>query len=294
MLRGSFVALITPFTKKGRVDQKRLAELVAWQIAEGSDGIVCCGSTGEGASLSTAERKVVAEVCVEAAAGRPVLVGTGTSDTRQTVINTEKAQAAGAQGCLVVTPYYTKPSQRGCIAHFREVAAVGLPVVVYNNPGRSIVRLGWKTAEELAGMTGIVGWKESSDQVAFVKQIAESTNLSVLAGDDDQTLPMIRAGAVGSISVAANAVPRAWKRMVSAALERRWDEADDLDERLACLYKTLFVESNPQGIKWLLSRMGRCGEALRLPLLPPERTTQELIWKGLIGAFLPQYQKVSN
>jgi len=273
MFRGSFVALITPFTTQNKIDQKALESLVEWQIAEGTDGIVCCGSTGEGSVLNRAERKRVASICVKVAAGRiPILVGTGTCDTRQSIQYTEDALNIGASGCLVITPYYNKPTQQGCLAHFAEVAKVGLPVIVYHNPPRTCIRLTLETLQALSQIPGIVALKDSNRDLDLIRQ----SPLPVFSGDDDITYEILQAGGVGAISVIGNVIPRGWKQMISSS------KGKQLAERYLPLCKAHFIETNPQCVKYVVSQMGRCQPILRLPLLLPTQETRKALIQTLV------------
>ena len=169
---GSIVALVTPFTSNGRIDRKSLESLVEWHIAEKTDGIVCSGTTGEACSLSRIERKRVAEICVKASAGRiPIIVGTGTPDTRETIRLTEDASKLGASGCLVVTPYYNKPSQKGCLEHFRQVAKVGFPIIAYHNPGRAVFRFTRESLCELVKIDKVVALKDSGRDFELIQDL---------------------------------------------------------------------------------------------------------------------------
>ncbi|MBX7067033.1 MAG: 4-hydroxy-tetrahydrodipicolinate synthase [Parachlamydiales bacterium] len=285
---GSYVALLTPFDLKGRVDRKAIEKLVEWHIAEKTDGIVCSATTGEGATLSENERKKIEEICIKTAAGRiPIIAATGTNDTRASVRYTETALKLGAKGCLAVTPYYNKPSNQGCLLHFAEIAKVGLPVIVYHNPPRAVVRLTVETVEALGKIPNIVGFKDSSHDLEFVRKIVP--HIAVLSGDDDVTFDILKAGGVGAIATVANLVPRGWNRMVKACLEGRWEEAKALSDRYLPLIKTIFLETNPQCHKFALSWLGRCKPVLRLPMiLPPEKTKAE-IKKAILRLCLPQF-----
>lgn len=279
--RGSFVPLITPFDRKLRIDRKALEKLVEWHIAEGTDGIVCSATTGEGPVLSDADRKTVAEICVKTAARRiPIIVATGINDTRQSIKHTEKAQSIGADGCLVVTPYYNRPTQRGCFLHFEAIAKVGLPVIVYHNPPRTAIRLLAETVIEMAQIPNIVAIKESSHDLDLVRKIQPF--LPVFSGDDDMTLSTLREGGVGSISVTANLFPRSWKQMIDCCLERRWERGNLLFERFSPVFQALFLETNPQCVKFALSWMGRCQPFLRLPLILPNPSTQMKIKRSIL------------
>lgn len=285
--RGSFVALVTPFDAKGRLDRKTLASLVEWHIAQGTDGIVCCATTGESPALNEKERKAIAEICIQVAQGRiPVIVSTGVSDTKTSIRYTEMAQKIGAQGCLVVTPYYNKPSQQGCILHFSEVGKVGLPVVVYHNPPRAVVRLTLETILELSDLPHIVAIKESSHDLDLVRKIA--SKIDVLSGDDDLTFSILQAGGVGTISTVANIIPHGWKQMVSLCLQNKWEEGKFLTEKYLPLIKAIFLETNPQGTKFALSCLGKCHPQLRLPMVTPPLEVQNEIKKQLLRLALPE------
>lgn len=291
-MRGSYVALITPFDRKGRLDTKSLERLVEWQIAEGTDGIVCAGTTGESPTLSVADRKKLAAVCIQIAAKRiPIIVGTGTNDTRQSVRLTEQAQKLGAQGCMAVTPYYNKPTQKGCLLHFQEIAKVGLPVIIYHNPPRAVVRLTVETVIELSRIPNIAAFKDSSHDAEFVRKI--SPYIPVFAGDDDYTLEVIKEGAIGAISPAANFIPRGWKRYVQLCLEGKWDLAARLAQNYNALCKAIYRETNPQCIKFALSWLGRCKPIFRLPMILPTEASQQEVKKALLRLALPHFESVS-
>lgn len=278
--RGSYVPLITPFDRKGRLDQKTLEKLVEWHISQGTDGIVCSATTGEGPCLSDGERKKIASTCIQIVAGRiPVIVSTGVSDTKTSVRYTEMAQKLGANGCLVVTPYYNKPSQQGCLLHFKEVAKVGLPVILYHNPGRAVVRLTAETIIELSQIPDIVAIKESSHDLELVRKIIKF--IPVFSGDDDITFDIMREGGIGSIAVSANVIPYGWKRMISYCLQGEWEKGHALSQRYLPLGKAMFLETNPQGVKFALSWLGRCHAALRLPMILPTAATQQEIKKEI-------------
>jgi 4-hydroxy-tetrahydrodipicolinate synthase len=285
---GSFVALITPFDRKGRLDRKTVEQLVEWHIAEGTDGIVCSATTGEGPALSASEKKAIAEICIRTAAGRiPILVATGTSDTRSSVLNTERAQNLGASGCLVVTPYYNKPTQRGNILHYTEIGKVGLPAIVYHNPPRAVTRLTFETIVELSQIPNIVGIKDSNRDLELVRKIHKL--IPVYAGDDDVTFDILRAGGIGAIGVITNLIPRGWKKMVQLCLQGEWDQAQRLSQKYAPLLKAIFSEVNPQGIKFALSWIKKCQPVLRLPMMLPVEVNQLAMKKEILRLALPQF-----
>lgn len=288
MFAGAYTALVTPFTAAGKLDLPRLRDLVEWQIAEGIDGLVPVGTTGESPTLDYDEHiRVIAET-VSAARGRvPVIAGTGSNCTKEALDLTRRARDVGANATLQVTPYYNKPTQAGLIAHFTAVADLGLPVMLYNVPGRTACEISVRTIAQLARHPKIVAIKEAGGSVERVSRIREACSIEVLSGDDALTLPMMEAGAIGVVSVASNVIPRAVAELVRAANAGRWDEARALHERWLPLFKDLFLETNPQPVKAALALMGRIEDSLRLPLLPMsavprERLTATLRELGLI------------
>lgn len=291
--RGSYVPIITPFDMKGRVDYRNLEELIDWHISQGTDGIVCSATTGEGPSLSEHERKRVAETCIRHAKGRvPVIVSTGINDTNASIRYTMSALKLGADGCLVVTPYYNKPTQRGCILHFTEIAKVGLPVILYHNPPRTAVRLSAETILELSQIPNIVAIKESSHDLELVRKIVRY--IDVFSGDDELAFDIMKEGGVGTIATTSNLIPKAWKLMVNALLEKRWDIAQKMAQKYLPFIRAIFLETNPQGTKFALSRLGKCKPVLRLPMILPSLSTQNEIIKNTISLALPHFFAVKN
>lgn len=288
---GSYVALLTPFDSKGSVDLKTLRKLVEWHIKEGTDGIVCCATTGEGPALNDKDRKKIASTCIEISQGRiPIIVATGVSDTRTSVKYTEEALKLKADGCLVVTPYYNKPTQKGCILHFKEIASVGVPLILYNNPARAVVRLSLETVLALSEIPNIVAFKESGRDLDLVKKIAP--HIDVFVGDDDMTYEIMKAGGVGTISPCANLFPQVWKGLIQASLEKRWDDAKKIMERFLPFCHSVFLETNPQGPKFALSWMGKCKPFFRLPMVLPNEETQMEIKKEMLHLALPFAQSI--
>ncbi len=267
MFIGAYTALVTPFTRDGKLDLPRLRDLVEFQIEEGIDGLVPVGTTGESPTLDYDEHiRVVAET-VAAARGRvPVIAGTGGNSTAEALELTRRAKEVGAQATLQVTPYYNRPTQTGLIKHFSTIADIGLPVILYNVPGRTACEIAVETVATLARHPRIVAIKEASGNVDRVSRILDGCAIEVLSGDDALTLPMMAVGAVGVISVASNVVPRAVGDMVRAARSGRWGDAQTLHRRLYPLFRDLFVETNPQPVKAALAMMGRIEESYRLPL----------------------------
>lgn len=289
--RGSFVALVTPFDSKGRVDWKNLERLVLWHIEEGTQGLVCCATTGEGMAVSETEKKKIVSFCGRVAAGRlPILINSGTADTKQSIRLTEQMLERGAQGGLVVVPYYNRPTQKGCILHFSEVAKVGLPIIMYNNPGRAGVRLEAETIAEIASIPGIVGYKDSTADLQLIRNVKKLCSIPILSGDDDLTYSTLLEGGSGAISVIGNLFPKIWKQMISFALEGKWERSKQIADRFSPLCKALFLEPNPQCIKFAMSWLGKCSERMRLPLLPPSLQTQKMIKQQIMALSLPLFK----
>lgn len=291
--RGSYVALITPFQANGRIDWKRVETLVEGHVRSGTDGIVCGATTGEGPTLSEGERKKLAELSIQVAAKRiQVIVSTGLNDTRRSVKATEEALKQGADGCLAVTPYYNKPTQRGCVLHFREIGSVGLPVIVYHNPPRTALKLGLETIQEISQLPHLAGIKDCSGDIELIRGIKKSCpHFTILSGDDDFTGLLMRAGGEGAISVIGNVVPEGWSRAIHFALEGKWEAAEILFQRYMALCKAHFIETNPQCVKFSMYWLGKCGGQLRLPLVEPLEKTKQAIKTAIVGsAALPQFR----
>ncbi|MCL4508580.1 MAG: 4-hydroxy-tetrahydrodipicolinate synthase, partial [Chloroflexi bacterium] len=269
MFAGSFVALITPF-KDGHVDVKRLEELVEFQIKNGTNGLVPCGTTGESVTMTEEEDQLVVRTVIEVAAGRvPVVAGTGSNDTESAVEYTRAARKLGADGALVVTPYYNKPTQEGLYRHFEAIASsVDLPIVLYNVPSRTSVNMLPETVARLARLDTVVAIKEASGSMDQVSAIVQSCgpDFAVLSGDDSLTLPILALGGRGVISVVANVAPEPVAAMVAAFLQGNSAVARDLHYRLFDLCRAMFIETNPIPVKTAASLMGLCSSDLRLPL----------------------------
>ena len=292
-LKGAMTALVTPFADDGGLDLAALEALVRWQVERGIHGLVPCGTTGEGATLTDEEHRRVIETVVHAAAGRvPVVAGCGSNDTRRTVAAAGRAAEAGADALLVVSPYYNKPNRSGMIQHYERVAgATELPVVVYNVPGRTGQDLGAALILELARIPGIIGVKEASgnlDQIAAILE-GRPQGFSVLSGDDPLVLPTIALGADGVISVVSNEAPREMASLVAAALEGDLAEARALHYRLLPLMRANFLESNPVPVKTVLDLMGRCSGHLRAPLGPASDATRERL-EAVLAAVGPDQE----
>ena len=271
-LRGSMVALVTPF-RNGEVDEPALRALARWQVEKGTAGLVPCGTTGEGATLSADEHYRVVRACVEEARGRvPVVAGCGSNDTRKTIENVQRAKEAGADSALVVTPYYNKPTPEGLFRHFEAVARQGgLPVVLYNVPSRTSVDMLPDTVARCAKVPGIVAIKEASGNVVRVAEILAAgvpPEFSIVAGDDMFTLPTLASGGHGVISVVANIAPGELATLCDAFFAGDLPKAQRAQTRVAQLVKAMFCETNPLPVKYALHRMGRIAHELRLPLVP--------------------------
>lgn len=276
MFEGCHTAMVTPFAKDGAVDYDRFGELIEFQVESGVDGIVPVGTTGESPTLNVKEHHQVVEFAVKAAAGRiKVIAGTGGNSTAEALDLTSHAREAGADGTLQVTPYYNKPNQQGLIRHFSAVADIGLPVVLYNIPGRTSREIALETVVELAGHEHIVAIKEAAGDVDRVSHYVRACDIEVLSGDDPLTLPMMAVGAVGVISVASNVIPREITTMVHAALDGKWDEARTLHQKWHGLFGALFTDTNPIPVKAALAMMGRVEEAYRLPLCSMDEAKKE-------------------
>ena len=267
MFQGAYTALITPFGRDGAVDYGRLRELVEFQIAGGIDGLVPVGTTGESPTLDAEEHLEVIRVVVEAAAGRvKVIAGTGANSTAEALELTARAKDLGVDGTLQVTPYYNKPTQTGLLRHFSAVADLGLPVVLYNVPGRAGCEIAVPTVAELAKHPQVVAVKEAAGSVDRVSRLKAACEIDVFSGDDGLTLPMMSVGGCGVISVASNVAPRAVADLVHAAAAGRWDEARALHYRYYALFNDVFIETNPIPIKAAMEMAGLGPAVYRLPL----------------------------
>lgn len=270
MITGSLVALVTPMHPDGAIDWPALKALVEWHIAEGTHAIVAVGTTGESATLDVNEHCDVIRFVVETASGRiPVIAGTGANSTREAIELTRSAKELGADACLLVTPYYNKPTQEGLYRHYRAIAeAVQIPQILYNVPGRTGVDMSNATVARLAGTPNIVGIKDATGNLERGRELIGlvGSRMAVYSGDDATAWELILAGARGNISVTANVAPRLMSAVCEAALDGKTDLARQLNESLEGLHKQLFIESNPIPVKWALQQMGRIQTGIRLPL----------------------------
>ena len=269
MFSGSIVALVTPF-KNGEVDEAKLKELVEFHLENGTDGIVPCGTTGESPTLSHKEHERVIDITIEVVAGRvPVIAGTGSNATSEALSLTKHAKKAGADGSLLITPYYNRPTQKGLYEHYMKLAdAVDIPMIVYNVPSRTGTDILPETLAKLAEHENIVGLKEATGQLKRASQVVQmcGEDFCVLSGDDVVTLPIISIGGQGVISVVANIAPADVAGMCQAALEGDWEEARRLHYKTLPLSIDLFIETNPIPVKTAMTLMGMLNGEMRLPL----------------------------
>ena len=281
MFSGSLVAIVTPF-KNGNVDETAFADLIEFQIASGTHGIVPCGTTGESATLSTEEHERVVALTVEIVNKRvTVIAGTGSNSTDEAITLTKHAKSAGADGALLITPYYNKPMQAGLIQHYSSIAkASDIPLVLYNIPGRTGVNMTPDTVEHLSNIPSIVAIKEGSGSLQQVSAIIEQCreNITVLAGDDPLTLPMMAIGAKGVITVTANVAPTDMAKMVNLAIQGNYEDARTIHYKLVPLFSALFYETNPIPVKAALASMGKIQNELRLPLTPISLENQDKLF----------------
>ncbi len=269
MFKGSIAALITPF-KDGRVDEAAYRSFIEWQIDEGTDALVPCGTTGESPTLDHGEHMRVTEICIETAAGRvPVIAGTGSNSTHEATVLSKHAKKAGADAILVVTPYYNKPTQEGLYRHFKAVHdASEIPVVIYNIPGRSVVDMNVETMARLAELPNIVGVKDATGDLArpLLTRHVIGSRFCQLSGEDATAVPFLAAGGSGCISVSANVAPRLCSRMQRAWRDGNAAEAMELQHKLMPLHLAMFCESSPGPVKYAAHLLGKCGPHTRLPL----------------------------
>jgi 4-hydroxy-tetrahydrodipicolinate synthase len=284
MFKGSIVAIVTPF-KDGKVDEDAYRELIEFQIENGTNAIVPCGTTGESATLNMEEHGRVVDIAISAVNKRvPVIAGTGGNSTSEAIELTEHAKNAGADASLQVTPYYNKPTQEGLYRHFEAIAkAVSLPQVLYNVPGRTSVNMLPETVARLAELPEVVAIKEASGNLGQMAEIVKlaGDNITLLSGDDNVTLPVLSLGGKGVVSVVANIVPKDTSDMVNAWLEGDIEKARGLFYKLFPLCQAMFYETNPVPVKTSLALMGKIREELRLPLVPMSSANMERLKKAL-------------
>jgi 4-hydroxy-tetrahydrodipicolinate synthase len=287
--RGSFTALVTPF-KNGDVDEKAFRELVNWQIAEGTNGLVPVGTTGESPTLSHQEHHEVVEWCIEEARGRvPVVAGAGSNSTKEAVALAQHAEKSGADAVLVVTPYYNKPTQEGLYQHFKSINdAIGIPIIIYNIPPRSVIDMSVDTMARLFELKNIAGVKDATGNVVRASQqrAAMGPDFNQLSGDDALALGYAAHGGHGCISVTANVAPRLCAEFQACCLKGDFATALQYQDKLMPLHSALFIEANPAPVKYALSVLGRCAETVRQPMVPVAEKTRAAVRDAMVHAGL--------
>ncbi|MGN5517360.1 4-hydroxy-tetrahydrodipicolinate synthase [Halopseudomonas sp. Lyrl_26] len=285
MISGSLVALVTPMDSRGNLDWQALDRLIEFHLNEGTDGIVAVGTTGESATLDMEEHKEVIRRVVDKVAGRiPVIAGTGANSTSEAVELTEDARSVGADACLLVTPYYNKPTQEGLYQHFRFIAeAVDIPQILYNVPGRTACDMLPDTVVRLADIDNIIGIKEATGDLQRARELIDRVGdrMAIYSGDDPTAVELILMGGKGNISVTANVAPRLMHQLCEAALNGDAETARRLNEQLMPLHRKLFIESNPIPVKWALHEMGLIGDGLRLPMTRLSDDCQPVVREAL-------------
>jgi len=291
MLTGSLVAIATPMLPGGALDLDALRGLIDWHVAEGTAGIVIVGTTGESPTVDVEEHRLLIRTTVEHAAGRiAVIAGTGANATAEALSLTRYAKEVGADSCLSVVPYYNKPTQEGLYRHFATIAEIGLPVLLYNVPGRTVADLANETVLRLADVPGIVGLKDATSDLARLSELLRALDekgkrdFVVYSGEDITALPLMLMGGHGVISVTANVAPRLMSELCRAALAGELANARALNDRLLPLHRRLFVEPNPIPVKWALAQMGKIKNELRLPLVPLSSQFNDTLRSALRGA----------
>jgi 4-hydroxy-tetrahydrodipicolinate synthase len=300
MITGSLVAIVTPMHEDGRLDVAAFKKLIDWHAAEGTDGIVVVGTTGESPTVDFDEHKELIRVAVQHSRGRiPIIAGTGGNSTAEAVELTEAAKNNGAIACLSVVPYYNKPTQEGLYRHFRKIAeSVDLPMIVYNVPARTVADLANDTVVRLAQVPGIIGIKDATANIErgtdLIKRLPR--NFAIYSGEDSTALALILLGGHGVISVTANVAPKLMHQMCAAALVGDVKRARDINLRLLALHQRLFVEANPIPVKWALAEMGKIEYGLRLPLAPLSDKFHEAVREALheAGIALPGLRVVEG
>jgi len=286
MIAGSMVALVTPMNQQGDIDWQALNDLIDWHLQEGTNAIVAVGTTGESATLSVEEHLAVIRYVVKQVKRRiPVIAGTGANSTREAVELTENAKAAGVDACLLVVPYYNKPTQEGLYQHFKHIAeTVDIPQILYNVPGRTACDLLPETVSRLSHISNIIGIKEATGNLERGKTILASAKDGFLlySGDDATAAELMLLGAKGNISVTANVAPRAMSALCAAAIAGDAEKARRLNQRLAPLHEKLFIEPNPIPVKWALVQMGRIKPGIRLPLTPLAYSCHQSLQNALL------------
>ena len=287
--RGSFTALVTPF-KNGSLDEKAFRDIVEWQISEGTNGLVPVGTTGESPTLSHDEHKKVVEWCIDQVDGRvPVIAGSGSNSTAEAIELSRHAEQAGADAVLIVTPYYNKPTEEGLYQHYKAINdAIGIPIIIYNIPGRSIVDMSVETMARLFELKNIAGVKDATANMTRVSQqrAAMGPDFNQLSGEDITALGFMAHGGHGCISVTSNVAPRLCSEFQAACLKGDFKAALKLQDKLALLHTNLFVETSPAPIKYAMSLIGKCANTVRLPMVPASEKAQAAVRRAMVHAGL--------
>jgi len=287
--RGSFTALVTPFNN-GSVDEKAFRDLVEWQIAEGTNGLVPVGTTGESPTLSHSEHNKVVEWCIDQAKGRvPVVAGAGSNSTKEAVELSQHAEKAGADAVLIVTPYYNKPTQEGLYQHYKAINdAIGIPIIIYNIPPRSVIDMSVDTMKRLYELKNIAGVKDATANMARVSQQREACgpDFNQLSGEDITALGFNAHGGHGCISVTANVAPRLCSEFQAACGRGDYAAALKIQDKLSPLHQNLFIETSPAPVKYGMSLIGKCSENVRLPMVPASEKARAAVREAMVHAGL--------
>lgn len=285
MFSGSIVALITPI-RNGQIDYEALKNIVDWHLQEGTDGFVVCGSTGEAALLTASERRQVIEVVVEQAQGKiPVIVGCGSPSTRETLKMVVEAKEMGANGALVVTPYYVKPTPEGLYKHFDVLNKVGLPILLYNNPGRAGATMSVESVVQLSELSNVVGIKDSCDDLTRIIKMRSQIRKSFtyLSGDDPLSTAYLAQGGDGFVSVSANVIPDKCAQLMKAWKAKDYETFSQLRDLLLPFHEAMFVETSPSPVKFAVSMLGFCTDEVILPLVTLSETSKEVVQRAMGG-----------
>ena len=287
--QGSFTALVTPF-KTGSLDEGAFRGLIDWQLAEGTNGLVPVGTTGESPTLSHKEHQQVVEWCIEQARGRaPVIAGAGSNSTAEAIAMSRDAEKAGADAVLIVTPYYNKPTQEGLYQHFKAINdAIGIPIIIYNIPPRSVIDMSVDTMKRLFELKNIAGVKDATANVVRVsaQRAAMGPDFNQLSGEDASALGFMAHGGHGCISVTSNVAPRLCAEFQDACLNGDYATALKLQDKLLPLHTALFIETSPAPVKYALSVLGKCADTVRLPMVPVGETTKTAVRAAMVHAGL--------
>jgi len=287
--RGSFTALVTPF-KNGSLDERAFRALVDWQIAEGTNGLVPVGTTGESPTLSHDEHEEVVQWCVDQAKGRvPVVAGAGSNSTKESIAFARHAEKSGADAVLVVTPYYNKPTQEGLYQHFKAINdAIGIPILIYNIPARSVIDMSVETMQRLFELKNIAGVKDATASMTRISQqrAAIGADFNQLSGEDATALGFMAHGGHGCISVTANVAPRLCAEFQASCLSGDYAKALKIQDKLMPLHIALFIETNPAPVKYAMSLIGKCDETVRLPMVPVAERTRAAVRHAMVHAGL--------